>query len=239
MNLMWLLLSLEVGKKLVVFPKLNLQLEIWEFALSELGYSIMAVGSKTCVMLSSRLTYSVGRSRCPSLSPSPSPSPCCCPSHLFLFLNLSRTNKVMLSGKITARLSEILNYVYHFAIFVPPLIILIVTESLNMTGYSPGYTNCFFDATVQAGIGDAGLYVWLIAIPFSFNHCLGIISLILTLGIVWKRGKSVREIRKEPREEKRRKEEGQEGKKRSTEGKKEEGRDRRKEEGRKKEEMRK
>ena len=85
------------------------------------------------------------------------------------------------------RVQPLLNAFYHFCIIVPPVVILIVLESLGLTGYSDGNTVCFFKYNLEIdGLGTNGLETLLLLLPTSLMLIVGFSALIMTGGVVWR-----------------------------------------------------
>jgi len=91
----------------------------------------------------------------------------------------------------TAQVQKYLNIFYHFFIVVPPLVILIVLESLGYTGYSEGSSTCFIKLTVEIdGLGTNGLGVLLLLMPTCLMLIVGFAALIVAIVVMWKLGGS-------------------------------------------------
>jgi len=71
---------------------------------------------------------------------------------------------------------------------VPPIVILIVLESLGWTGYGGGQTVCFLNVSQPVAGIDTGLIVFLVLIPFTLMQIIGFSSLMITIYIIWKNG---------------------------------------------------
>jgi len=88
---------------------------------------------------------------------------------------------------VTTRVQLFLNVFYHFCIIVPPVVILIVLQSLGYNGYSDGTAACVFKISVEIdGLGTNGLGVLLLLMPTSFMLVIGFAALLVTFVVVWK-----------------------------------------------------
>jgi len=91
----------------------------------------------------------------------------------------------------TTQVQKYLNIFYHFFFIVPPLVILIVLESLGYTGYSDGNSTCFIKVAVEVdGLGTNGLGVLLLLMPTCLMLLVGFTALLITFAVMWKLGGS-------------------------------------------------